>query len=78
MRGSPGGVSQSTIADFKLFVSSDLALEAPFCNYQKKNMRFAVMCIFLMQGTYHARDCIDFLYGITVHKPFFKSRYTLQ
>lgn len=32
MRGSPGGVSQSIIADFRLFVSSDLALEAPFCN----------------------------------------------
>lgn len=29
-RGSPRGTSQSIIADFKLFVSSDLALEAPF------------------------------------------------
>ena len=31
-RGSLGGQSQSTIADFRLFVSSDLAPEAPFCN----------------------------------------------
>ncbi len=29
MSASPGGVSQSIMADFKFFVSSDLALEAP-------------------------------------------------
>lgn len=34
-RGSPRGMSQSIIADFKLLVSSDLALEAPFCNYRR-------------------------------------------
>jgi hypothetical protein len=33
--GSLGGDSQSTIADLRLLVSSDLALDAPFCNWQE-------------------------------------------
>lgn len=35
-RGSPGGESQSIMADFRLFVSSDLAPEAPFCSSSRK------------------------------------------
>ena len=31
---SPAGTSQSTIADLRLFVSSERALDAPFCNWQ--------------------------------------------
>jgi hypothetical protein len=34
--GSPGGESQSMIADFRLLVSSDLAPETPFCNYSQE------------------------------------------
>lgn len=39
MRGCPGGESQSIMADFKLFVSSERALDAPFCSCFERQRR---------------------------------------
>jgi hypothetical protein len=38
-RDWPRGVIQSKIGPFRLFVSSDLAPETPFCNYLDINVR---------------------------------------
>lgn len=70
-RGSPGGESQSIMADLRLFVSSDLAPEAPFCSCGKKCTRQfkAEMAISPIAWIYHHCTRMD-LVGVAWHQAF--------
>ena len=77
IRGSLGGDSQSIIADFRLFVSSDLALDAPFCGNWQEIARLR-----------ECKGCLDYLayhcwYEMNIvfcpcHQTFLQSRCGLK
>ena len=71
MRGSPGFVSQSIMAPLRLLVSSDLALDAPFCNWRISELEFFENIL----GAYHDYQGGEFILGITCHQAILKSRY---
>lgn len=76
--GSPGGVSQSIIADFKLFVSSERALEDPFCIYVALFQVSHLYSGWLWRSTHHCRNGMNLFLRIAVHELFFKARHTFK